>query len=48
MYSTASEAILAQRMSSPLDEQIARMTRPRRRQALTTTFRPANNRGGQL
>jgi hypothetical protein len=48
MYSTANEAILAQRMSSPLDDQIARMTKPRRRRALSTTFRPANNRGGQL
>lgn len=48
MYSTANEAILAQRMSSPLDEQLARMSKPRRRSSLTTTFRPANNRGGQL
>lgn len=48
MYSTATEAILAQRMSSPLDEQIARMSKPRRRNSLGTTFRPANNRGGQL
>lgn len=47
MYSTASEAILAQRLGSPLDEQLARMTRPRRRQSLTT-FRPAKNRGDQL
>lgn len=48
MYSTANEAIRAQRMSSPLDDQIARMTRPRRRASLTTTFRPAVNRGGEL
>lgn len=48
MYSTANEAIIAQHMSSPLDEQIARVTRRRPRRGLTTTYRPANNRGGQL
>lgn len=48
MYSTANEAIRAQRMSSPLDDQISRMSRRRRRQALTTTYRPAVNRGGEL
>ncbi|WP_156250070.1 hypothetical protein [Pseudactinotalea terrae] len=48
MYSTAHEAIMAQHMSSPLDEQIARTSKPRRRNSLSTTFRPANNRGGQL
>lgn len=47
MYTSASEAIAAQRMSSPLDEQIARVSRPRRRR-MSTTFRPASNRGGQL
>ncbi|GAB2967760.1 MAG TPA: hypothetical protein VKY71_07255 [Actinotalea caeni] len=48
MYSTASEAIRAQRMSSPLDDEISRVTRPRRRRSLSTTFRPSVNRGGQL
>lgn len=48
LYGNASEAILAQRMSSPLDEQIARVTRPRRRQSLSTTFRPPRARGEQL
>lgn len=48
MYDNAYEAIMAQRLSSPLDEQIARLTRPRRRSALTTTFRPARRRGGDL
>jgi len=48
MYATAYEAIIAQRMSSPLDEQIAHVTRPRRGRALSTTFRPTTYRGGQL
>lgn len=48
MYTTAHEAIAAQRMSSPIEEQIARVSRTRRRPAFTTTFRPASNRGGQL
>lgn len=48
MYSTATEAILAQRMSSPLDDQLARISKPRRRVSLTNVFRPASNRGGQL
>lgn len=48
MYSTVHEAIIAQRMSSPLDEQIMRMTSPRRRRGLAGTFRPANSRGEQL
>ncbi|WP_420111340.1 hypothetical protein [Pseudactinotalea sp.] len=48
MYSTAYEALIAQRMSSPLDEQLTRMSKPRRRRALTGTYRPVANRGAQL
>lgn len=46
LYSSTTDALIAQRMSSPLDEQIAR-TRPRRRSS-RTVFRPARWNGAQL
>jgi hypothetical protein len=46
LYASTTDALIAQRMSSPLDEQIAR-TRPRRRSA-RTVFRPSRRDGGLL
>lgn len=48
MDSSAYEAIVAQRMSSPLDEQMRRTIRPARRIMMSTRFRTAADRGETL
>jgi hypothetical protein len=48
MYNSVYEAITAQRLSSPIDEQMRRTIRPARRIAMGTRFRPVTDRGESL
>lgn len=48
MYGSAHEAMIAQRMGTPLDGDMAGLPRPRRRVPNSTEYRRIRNLGGEL